>query len=234
MEEETLKKKKSLGQNFLKDKNILDKIVEAGEISQGELILEIGPGDGGLTEQILKKECRVVAIEKDDRLIPILKEKFAEQISSKKLVLIHKDILKFKPEDSGLTESNFKIIANIPYYITGEIMRKALSEWPKAKNVVLLVQKEVAKRIIASDQKESLLSISVKVFGEPKLIGIVKAGSFSPAPKVDSAILKIENITNKNFTNIDQERFFLIVKTGFAHKRKMISGNLKEIFKEKN
>lgn len=228
-----LKKKKSLGQNFLKDKNILNKIVSAGEIVKEETILEIGPGDGGLTEKLLEKGARVIAVEKDDRLIPILKEKFAKEISSEKFILIHEDILDFKPKAFGFNDLNFKIIANIPYYITGEIMRKALSEWPNAKNIVLLIQKEVAKRIVASDQKESLLSISVKVFGSPKLISIVKAGSFSPAPKVDSAILKIENISNKNLGEVAKERFFEIVKAGFAHKRKMISGNLKNIFGEK-
>lgn len=226
-------KKKSLGQNFLKNVGALRKIVDAGKIVAGEIILEIGPGEGSLTAELLKSKAKVIAIEKDDRLIPILEQKFSAEISSGQLKLIHSDILNFSPLSYQLLTTNYKLIANIPYYITGEILRKALSEWPQPSQIVLLVQKEVAERIVARDKKESLLSMSIKVYGEPKIIGVVKAGSFVPAPNVDSAIISIEKISKNNLGNTSEEKFFEILKAGFAHKRKMISGNLKPIFQEK-
>ncbi|HEY9584492.1 MAG TPA: 16S rRNA (adenine(1518)-N(6)/adenine(1519)-N(6))-dimethyltransferase RsmA [Candidatus Paceibacterota bacterium] len=235
-------KKKSLGQNFLKNKGILGKIVSAGKIAPGETVLEIGPGEGYLTSELLETGAKVIAIEKDNRLIPILEQKFASEIANGKLILIHDDILDFSPFSYQLLTTNYKLIANIPYYITGEILRKALSEWPQPSTIVLLVQKEVARRIVASPHsaqgsagqgKESLLSISVKIYGQPKIIDIVKAGSFNPAPKVDSAIIAIENISKNNLSKISEGRFFEILKAGFAHKRKIISANLKPVFGEK-
>src|SRR3989338_2408331 len=225
-------KKKSLGQNFLRDKNALLKIVDAAEITENETVLEIGPGEGNLTEELLARGSRVIAVEKDDRLISVLQEKFASQMSSGKFTLVHADILFFHPNAYGLEPRAYFVIANIPYYITGEIIRKALSEWPQPKKAVLLVQKEVAERICSKDGKESILSISVKAYGNPKIAGIVKAGAFSPSPKVDSAILLISNISKNSFENVDEQRFFEIVKTGFAHKRKIVSANLRPIFGE--
>lgn len=240
----TFVKKKSLAQNFLKSVVALNKIVDSAKINAGETVLEIGPGEGTLTEKLLETGARVLAVEKDRRLIPVLQKKFSTEISSGKLILIHSDILDFSPSNFNLTANSYKLIANIPYYITGEIFRKALSEWPQPSRIVLLVQKEVAERIVARDGKESLLSISVKIYGEPKIAGIVKAGSFVPAPKVDSAILVIENISKGNFfkvrpwnpsrSNLEEteKRFFDIVRAGFTHKRKKLAGNLKPIFGE--
>lgn len=254
--------KKSLGQNFLKDQSALNKIVEAGKIALGETALEIGPGEGNLTKKLLEAGARVIAIEKDRRLIPILEKKFAPEISNGKLTLIQSDILTVDLSRFAIQDSRFKIVANIPYYITGQILRKFLEGDCQPTRVVLLIQKEVAERIVAKDEKESLLSISVKVYGQPKILGIVKAGAFSPSPKVDSAILVIENISKNNFSNFydtletghndentdeqlkdakkleenlkDNERkFFQIIKAGFAHKRKKLAGNLKEILDEK-
>lgn len=238
----TFIKKKSLGQNFLRNAGALQKIVEAAEIKSGETVLEIGPGEGNLTGKLLDGGAKVVAVEKDDRLIPILQEKFTVEISSGQLTLIHDDILHVAlfsaiaenraPMDLGymLHASGYKIVANIPYYITGEILRKALSEWPQLARIVLLVQKEVAERIVARNGKESLLSISVKIYGDPKIIGVVKAGSFAPAPKVDSAILLIENISKNRLAGINEQHFFEIVRAGFAHKRKILAGNLKPLW----
>ena len=236
------KAKKSLGQNFLKSEMALKKIIEAGEIKPDDIILEIGPGQGVLTEKLLEKAGFVIAVEKDRELFKILEEKFAKEIREKKLILIKDDILKFNISEPR----NYKIIANIPYNITGAILKKFLTEKNQPKSMVLMVQHEVAKRIMARDGKESILSISVKAYGEPKMIMKVPARYFSPAPKVDSAIILINHISRKLFTPDLQtvqsrtlhtlhtlsaekfeERFWEIVKAGFAHKRKKLSSNLK-------
>lgn len=209
---------------------MLKKIVDAAKISPGETILEIGPGEGNLTKALLECGASVITVEKDNRLIPILQQKFSGEIRNGKLILIHSDILNFSPSSYKLQATSYKLVANIPYYITGEITRKALSEWPQPSLIVMLVQKEVAERIVARDGKESLLSVSVKIFGDPKIAGIVKAGAFVPAPKVDSAIISIENISKNKIAGINENKFFEILKSGFAHKRKIIAGNLKPIF----
>jgi len=222
------KKKKSLGQNFLKSEKALNKIIEAGEVSEGDVVLEIGPGDGALTKKLLEKAGKVIAIEKDSRLIKILEETFAKEIKEGKFELINKDIL-----DSDLVfleNKNYKLIANIPYYITGEIIQKFLSTSSNTQpqKIVLMVQKEVATRIVASDSKESILSMSVKVYGDPKYEMTVNKKYFSPSPKVDSAILSISNISKDKFTenDISEEDFFEILKEGFKHKRKRLFKNL--------
>lgn len=240
------KAKKSFGQNFLKSALALKKILEAGEVSKGDIILEIGPGKGALTEKLLETGAKVIAIEKDRDLIKILQEKFENEIKNKKLILINEDILEYKISDlsfsNGLAESKtrrtedlgktsnllyYKIIANIPYNITGAILKKFLTEENKPERMVLMVQNEVAKRI-ATEKSESILSISVKAYGKPKIIMKVPARYFSPAPKVDSAILSITNISNQNFKDKKlEEKFWLLVKSGFAHKRKVLSSNLK-------
>jgi 16S rRNA (adenine1518-N6/adenine1519-N6)-dimethyltransferase len=255
------KAKKSLGQNFLKSEIALKKIIETGEIKPDDVILEIGPGKGALTEKLLEKAGLVVAVEKDRELFEFLKTKFEKQIAEKKLFLIQEDILDFNMKqsvyertlgrsdgdgqrefsaenyrgESGNILRNYKIIANIPYNITGAILKKFLKEENQPELMVLLVQHEVAQRIVARDGKESILSISVKAYGEPKMIMKVGARYFSPAPKVDSAIISIKNISRKTFkeNGINEENFWEIVKTGFSHKRKKLSSNLKSLSKYK-
>ena len=230
------KAKKSLGQNFLKSMVALNKIIEAGEIKPNDIILEIGPGKGALTEKLLEKAGYVIAIEKDKDLYELLKIKFEKEIQNKKLILINDDCLKFNPESYKLKANSYKLIANIPYNITGAILKKFLTEKNQPNMMVLMVQHEVAKRIIANDKKESILSISVKAYGEPKMVMKVPARYFSPAPKVDSAIIKISNISRKLFKQNSQgrslrnfeERFWEIIHAGFAHKRKKLSNNLKK------
>jgi 16S rRNA (adenine1518-N6/adenine1519-N6)-dimethyltransferase len=216
-----------LGQNFLKSESALKEIISAGETREGDFVLEIGPGKGDLTEKILNSGARVLAIEKDSRLIEELKEKFSA--FSDRFQIIEQDILDFIPEE--VIKQRYKVIANIPYYITGAIIRKFLESNFAPTLAVLLVQKEVADRIVSRDKKESLLSISVKAYCDPKFIKIVKAGSFVPAPKVDSAIIKLENISKKYFeeNNLSEQRFFEVVKAGFLHSRKKLSSNLKEV-----
>jgi len=258
-----LKAKKSLGQNFLKDQKIAEEIVEAGEIKPGDVVLEVGPGKGILTEILLKKAKKVVAIEKDERLVEFLREKFAEEIKNGKLELICGDILKLSTLYS--LPSTFKIIANLPYYLTSFFLRKFLSDEHQPSLMVLMIQKEVTERIVGrkgeakrnfsrftlprngagSDAsqnfalprpfsaKESLLSISVKAYGKPEIIRKVSAGNFSPAPKVDSAVIKILGISKDFFKEINEKDFFELVKKGFSQKRKMLINNLgldKQVF----
>lgn len=233
-----LKAKKSLGQNFLKSEPALRKIVESGEVVSSDIVLEIGPGKGALTERLLEKSGCVVAIEKDRDLIEFLKEKFEEEIKNKKLILIEGDILEFdiekvlqKKNKNAQQNFNYKIIANIPYNITGAILKKFLTEKKQPTLMVLMVQHEVAKRIVARDGKESILSVSVKAYGIPKIEMKVPARYFSPAPKVDSAIISIKNISRNFFTTntIQESNFWEIIHAGFAHKRKKLSNNLKGI-----
>ncbi len=220
------KAKKSLGQNFLKSKSALKTIIETGQITPEDTIIEIGPGKGALTEHILQSGATLIAIEKDDELFAYLSDKYQEYISTKKLTLIHSDILDLDDSFFKLPTKNYKLIANIPYNITGQIIRKFLTATHKPTDMVLLVQKEVSDRIVARDGKESLLSLSVKLYGTPKYIKKVPARDFSPAPKVDSAILHIKDIQKPNLTPQEETIFFDVLHAGFAHKRKMLAGNL--------
>ncbi len=218
--------KKSLGQNWLKSETALSAIVDAGDIHADDIVLEIGPGQGALTEKMLRLAGKIIAIEKDHRLIAELAAKFAPEIKAGKLDLIEGDILDFDPGILDFYDRRYKLIANIPYYITGQILRKFLSATCQPKLMVLMLQKEVAKRIVTSDEKESILSISVKAYGEPKYIKTVPSGAFVPPPKVDSAILLIDKISKKNFQKISEQKFFELMKKGFGQKRKKLSSNL--------
>jgi len=221
--------KKSLGQNFLKSKRALSQIIAAAELSPADTVLEIGPGKGTLTELLLENAGRIIAVEKDRELIAYLREKFAEAISAGKLILIEDDILNFEFERYALRVARCAVVANIPYNITGAILRKFLSAKNQPEEMILLVQKEVAERIVARDKKESILSISVKAYGAPKYVAKVPARDFSPAPKVDSAIISIKNISRANFKDTDEKFFFELVRSGFAHKRKILIKNLEAV-----
>ena len=226
----TYQAKKSMGQNFLKSKEALFKMCDASSLNDKDVVVEIGPGKGALTEKLLERASQVIAIEKDRDLIEILNEKFENEIKNKKLILLNEDILNFDPEKFKIKEGEYKIIANIPYNITGLIIRRFLSEVIKPTSMTLLVQKEVAERVVARDEKESILSLSVRAYGEPKYIMKVHKRFFSPSPKVDSAIIHIGNIGNKYFKNKNEEEtFFQIIKAGFAHKRKVLRKNLEEM-----
>lgn len=226
--------KKSLGQNFLNSKTVARDIIRASNLSPSDTVLEIGPGKGFLTSELLASGAQVIAVEKDDRMIPVLSEKFSEEIKKKQFTLVHGDIMEELEKKTLKLPSSYKLVANIPYYLTGQIIRTFLEAKEKPKRLTLMVQKEVATRIVARDKKESILSIAVKVYGTPKLIKKVPARYFTPAPKVDSAILSIENISGRNFTNkVSEKTFFEIVRMGFGHKRKILAGNLKELLGER-
>src|SRR3989344_9375281 len=223
-------KKKSLGQHFLQSKAYLNAVAEAADIKKGETVLEIGPGEGALTEVLLERGAQVIAIEKDSRLISTLKEKFA----GKNLAVIEGDALRFDISSRVKKNTKYKTVGNIPYYITGALIRKYLTEKHQPTTLVFLVQKEVAQRIIsrseASEVKESVLSLSVKAYGTPVYVKTVPRGAFVPAPGVDSAILLVKDISRKNFKNVAHEKkFFILVKAGFAQKRKLLKRNIETV-----
>jgi 16S rRNA (adenine1518-N6/adenine1519-N6)-dimethyltransferase len=229
----SLAPKKSLGQNFLTSIPARNAIIAAGEALPTDYILEIGPGKGFLTAGLLATGATVLALEKDRELVPYLTNLFRDQISDKKLTVVEGDVLTFVPKDHFVGQ--YKIIANIPYYITGAIISRYLSNTHQPTTMVVLIQKEVAERICAKDGKESLLSLSVKVYGDPKLYYKVSRGSFFPAPKVDSAVLQVKNISRNKFVSHDHERvFFELIHAGFAHKRKLAKSNIAQVFKDKD
>ena len=228
--------KKSLGQNFLMHARIAERIVMVADLKPDSVVLEIGPGTGMLTRALLQRAGRVIAVETDYELYKKLKLDFAKNIADGRLELIHGDIRdwnfgmylnsRYSVKDGTC---DYKLVANIPYYLTGEIFRMFLGADKQPSSMTLLVQKEVAERI-ARAKKESILSLSVKAYGEPKYEFTVPRGAFKPAPNVDSAVLTICGISRINFTTQEEERrFFALLHAGFAHKRKYVRKNLLEV-----
>ncbi|MEK7510619.1 MAG: 16S rRNA (adenine(1518)-N(6)/adenine(1519)-N(6))-dimethyltransferase RsmA [Patescibacteria group bacterium] len=218
--------KKSLGQNFLMHAQTAQRIVEAAELPERAVVLEIGPGTGMLTSALLTTGMSVVAVEADHTLIPTLEERFANEVAEGRLRLVQGDV---RSVDLSILPEDYHLVANIPYYITGELLRMFLSRSQKPRSMTLLVQKEVADRIVR-DPKGSLLSIAVRVYGTPIYRFTVPRGAFVPAPKVDSAVLSIQNISKDAFpTQAEEDWFFAVLRTGFGHKRKQLVKNLEAL-----
>jgi len=228
-----MSRRAKLGQVFLKNHKIIEKIAQSIEPKKDEVIIEIGPGKGELTEPLLQSGAKIIAIEKDPFLFNILKKEFSVYSN---LTLINQDIRKFlksKKFQEIIKNKDYKIVGNIPYYLTSYLLRLLMELKKKPVLVVLMVQKEVAQRIIAQKPKTNLLAVLVQFYFEPKLVQIVKKGNFSPVPKVDSAILKLipyKNQYNSNF--IFEKKFLKIVKAAFSHPRKTLVNNLKKIVKK--
>ncbi len=217
--------KKSLGQNFLMHARIAERIALTAGLTKETIVFEIGPGTGMLTRELLTLAKRVIALEADYELFERLQTDFAEEIAEGRLELLSGDIRTF---DVDTLPKGYALVANIPYYLTGEIFRMFLEAENQPSAMTLLVQKEVAERI-ARSPKESILSLSVKAYGTPTLEFTVPRGAFNPAPKVDSAVLAIRGISRKNFaTKAEEEKFFTLLHAGFAHKRKFVRKNLLE------
>jgi len=218
---------KSKGQNFLINQNVLDKIVKAADLNSVDYVLEIGPGFGILTEELVKKSKKVLSIELDKRLVYFLKQKFQHENN---LEILQSDILKIKNSELYKKllgeKGSYKLVANLPYNITGAVLRKFLVYEPKPISIVLLLQKEVAERIIAKPGKMSLLSLSVQYYGEPKIIDNVSKESFYPKPEVDSAIIKIALKKEHIFCEAEEKKFWQIAKIGFSSPRKQLQNNL--------
>ncbi|KKQ80375.1 MAG: Ribosomal RNA small subunit methyltransferase A [Parcubacteria group bacterium GW2011_GWC2_38_7] len=221
---EQLKPKKYLGQNFLTDKNILQKIIQVADIKKTDYVLEVGPGKGVLTAELCSRARKVLAVEKDKDLIQGL-----EDLHLPNLELLSADIMKVA--DSTIQEffkgKEYRVIANLPYNITSQFLQAFLERDYAPTSMLLMLQKEVAQRICSKTGEHSVLSLSVQFFAEPKIQFFIKKNSFFPRPKVESAIIAITNI-RKNKFKIDSEKFFEIVKLGFGQKRKQLKNNLKK------
>lgn len=217
--------KKSLGQNFLKSPVVPGWMCEAAAIQTGDTVLEIGPGTGALTRELLVRGATVYAVETDHRAVAVLKDIFAKEIKSGQLTVLEADIKDFTPSTVGLREHHYKLVANIPYFLSGWLLRSYLSGSNQPSTLVFLMQKELVDRI-ARASKASLLALSVKAYGEVKYIKTVRRGHFNPPPKVDSAILAVKNINRHNFIDISEADFFHILHLGLGQKRKQLLSNL--------
>ncbi len=224
------KPKKSLGQHFLTDEAVLERILSATELSPGDIVVEIGPGPGILTEGLAKRGATVIAVELDSRLVALLKKRLAAFPDVK---IVHADILKVTP--SQLLQNNllaselargYKVIANLPYYITSPVLRHFLEAQPRPSEMVVMVQKEVGEAIAAAPGKMSLLSVKAQFYSKPAIISYVPAASFYPPPKVDSVILHLDVYSQPPIKVSDVASFFDIVMHGFSAPRKQIRNSL--------
>jgi len=217
--------KKSLGQNFLINEDSLQAIIQAADLNPDDTVLEIGPGSGILTREILKITPKLTSVEKDTSLKPVLEG----------LPIQYGDGLRFNPDE---LEGPYKLIANIPYYITSPLINHFLKDQYLRKDgkanppvmIVLLIQKEVAEKICRPG-KESFLSLNIKSFGSAEIVAKVPRDHFLPAPKVDSAVIKITVQANPLLAKIDLKKYFSLISQGFSSPRKIVSNNLKGILK---
>jgi 16S rRNA (adenine1518-N6/adenine1519-N6)-dimethyltransferase len=213
-----LSPKKSLGQNFLIDPTALERIVAAAEIAPDGAVLEVGPGLGSLTRYLAVAARRVVAVELDANLIPALEEVLQEFGN---VEVVHGDILKLDPAQL-MDQAGYWVVANIPYYITSNLIRHLLEARLKPARLVLTVQREVAERITAGPGEMSLLALSVQVYGEAKIVRRIPAGAFYPPPKIDSSAVAVDLYPEPLISLEDIDLFFRIAKAGFGQKRKML------------
>ena len=213
---------KGLGQNFLQDPLALEEIVSAAEIQPTDTVLEIGPGLGSLTRYLAVSAKEVIAVELDQKLIPPLKTVLSPY---RNVNIIHGDVLKLSPKEL-ISEDNYLVVANIPYYITSAVIRHLLESEAKPRRIVLTIQKEVAQRICARPGDMSLLALSVQVYGAPRIAAHIPAEAFFPAPKVDSAVLVVDIYPTPLIQEEVLDSFFKLVKAGFSQKRKTLRNSL--------
>ncbi len=210
---------KSLGQHWLKDRTTLAQIADYADLNKNDTVLEIGPGQGTLTSELLRRAGKVVAVEFD----PELARKLPGQFPGKNLEVINQDILAL---DLAKLPAGYKVVANIPYYITSKVIQKLLTAVNKPTRTVLLVQKEVAERLAALPGKMSLLAVSAQAFARVELGIVVPAALFTPPPKVNSRVVILTTYTNSMFDGLSEADFFRIVKAGFSAKRKKLRTSL--------
>ena len=216
-----LRARKGLGQHFLINAEVLEAIIAAAELGSDDLVVEVGPGLGILTRELAGRAGGVVAVELDDNLAALLKERLA---SFNNVTIVNGDMLKIEPKE--LVEGRgYKVVANLPYYITSPVLRHFLEAEAKPRTMVVMVQKEVAEAIAAKAGDMSLLSVSVQFYGSPEIVAIVPPESFYPAPAVSSAILKID-VYPQPKVDVDEKGFFDTVRAGFAAPRKQLANSL--------
>ena len=226
-----LKARKRLGQHFLIDGEVLKLITSAAELAPTDIILEIGPGLGILTRELARQTGWVIAVELDNKLANILKQTLA---SFDNVTIVNKDILRIDPATLlqepktkfAPATSPYKVVANLPYYITSPVLRHFLEASVKPEMMIVMVQKEVAEAIVAEPGQRSVLSISVQFYGKPRIVSYVPAQSFYPAPEVDSAILRIDLYSQPAVVVADEKGFFELVRAGFTASRKQIVNSL--------
>lgn len=214
--------KKSLGQNFLHDPNTLQKIVSVADVTSDDTVLEIGTGTGSLTVLLGQIAKRVITLEVDERLVPILREELAPY---PQIELYWMDALEADIPDL-VDDEPYKVVANLPYYITSALLRKILESNHKPQSATLTVQKEVAERMVAQPKNMSLLSVSVQFYGQPKIATKLKPSVFWPRPDVDSAVVHIDVSPQPTVEVPDEKRFFEVVRAGFSQKRKQLKNSL--------
>ncbi len=220
-----LRARKGLGQHFLIDSGALDKIIESAELTSSDLVFEVGPGLGVLTERLADKARRVIAIELDNTLAGILKERLS---SRQNVTIVNEDVLKTNPEEliKAQGAASYKVVANLPYYITSPVLRHFLEASVKPSSMVVMVQKEVSDQITAEPGRLSILGISVQLYGKPAFVTRVPAAGFYPPPKVDSAVVRIDIYPRPAANVTDPDGFFRVVKAGFRAARKQIGNSL--------
>jgi len=220
-----LQARKGLGQHFLIDREVLELITSAAELTPADVIVEVGPGLGVLTRELAKKTGLVIAIELDNKLAALLKQTLA---SFNNVIIINDDVLKIEPGallNQQKVRFPYKVVANLPYYITSPVLRHFLEASAKPQMMIVMVQKEVAEAIVAKPGEMSLLSVSIQFYGEPRIISYVPAQCFYPAPEVDSAILRID-LYPQPAVAVDEAGFFELVRGGFTAPRKQIANSL--------
>jgi len=239
-----LRPSKKLGQNFLIDKTSIRKIIAAADLQPGDVVLEIGPGPGSLTQELAKRVTKVIAVEKDKNMVAILKEQL-ECLNVRNVQVVLGDILKIEPrsfaKSRGEIENSFKIVGNLPFYLTAPVIRKFLESENPPKEMILVVQKEVAQRICAKPPDMNLLAVAVQFYASPsqisskfararpKIISYISRRSFWPSPKVDSAIIKI--VPHNGTRTVLVPLFFKIVRAGFSQPRKQLANNFSKMLK---
>ncbi len=229
MEKQPFRHKKSLGQHFLTSDIVPKWLCEAANVESGDVVVEIGPGTGMLTRELLSRGAKVIALEADARAVASLAETFSDQQATGQLLVEHTDVRTIDLHHYSLQPGGYKVVANIPYYLSGHLFRSFLETDPQPNTLVFLVQKEVAKRIcvdLARGEKESILSLSVKVYGTPRYVRTVGRGHFNPPPKVDSAVIAVSQISKQAFIGHSEATFFELLHLGFGQKRKQLIGNL--------
>ena len=224
-----LQARKGLGQHFLVDKAVLNRIVSEADLAPTDVVIEVGPGLGVLTGELSRRAGRVIAVELDNKLAAILNQVMA---SFKNVTIINEDVLKVEPAallaeiDFKELSKSYKVVANLPYYITSPVLRHFLESERKPDVMIVMVQKEVAEDIVGRPGRRSLLSISVQLYGQPEIVDYVPAGCFYPAPEVDSAVLKVTPYPQPAVDIDDTEGFFTLVRAGFSAARKQIGNSL--------
>ncbi|OGE83075.1 MAG: ribosomal RNA small subunit methyltransferase A [Candidatus Doudnabacteria bacterium RIFCSPHIGHO2_01_FULL_49_9] len=216
---------KSMGQNFLLSETALDEMIAAAELSEKDTVLEIGPGLGVLTRRLAEKAGLVIAVEKDRKMAAALRKMFKNR---KNVKIINEDalFLDILRITNQYEFTKYKVVANIPYYITGKLLQSALGGLTKPSLIVLLLQREVAERITAGPGEMSLLSVSVQFYADAEIISYVGKENFYPKPEVDSAVVRLR-VLEKPRLPVPEKQFFQLVKIGFSNKRKQLQNNLK-------